>query len=65
MIASFKASNDDYNGDFGESMLTADMDGDGLNDWVIGDPEWEGDLDGDGTEDTETGAVFLFLNSGL
>ncbi|MEC7239864.1 MAG: MopE-related protein [Myxococcota bacterium] len=65
VMASFKASNDDYNGDFGESMLTADMDGDGLNDWVIGDPEWEGDLDGDGTEDAEAGAVFLFLNSGF
>ena len=65
VIGSFKASNDDYNGDFGEAMLNADLDGDGVEDWIIGDPEWEGDLDGDGTEDTEAGAVFLFTNGGI
>jgi len=64
-LGTFKASNDDYNGDFGEEMVNGDLDGDGTMDWVVGDPAWEGDLNNDGTEDESAGAVFLFYNGGL
>jgi hypothetical protein len=65
VIASFKASNDDFNGDFGEEMVNGDFDGDGTMDWIVGDPSWEGDLNGDGTEDADAGAVFIFYNNGI
>jgi hypothetical protein len=65
VIASFKASNDDYNQDFGQEMVSGDLDGDGTVDWIVGDPKWEGDLNGDGTEDDDAGAVFIFYNGGL
>jgi hypothetical protein len=65
VIASFKASNDDYNQDFGQEMVSGDMDGDGTMDWIVGDPGWEGDMNGDGTEDEDVGGVYIFYNGGL
>jgi hypothetical protein len=65
VIASFKASNDDYNVDFGQDMVSGDMDGDGTEDWIVGDPGWEGDMNGDGTEDESVGGVYIFYNGGL
>jgi len=65
VVASFKASNDDFNGDFGESLVNGDLDGDGTLDWIVGDPAWEGDLNGDGSEDSDAGAIFIFYNGGI
>ena len=46
-----------YDGD-----CLADLDGDGNPDLVVGDPEWEADLDGDTVDDSDAGAVYVYLN---
>ena len=62
LFGSLKGSSDDYDVEFGNSVTTGDMDGDGRIDMMISDPRWEYDVDGDGVENTNTGAVYLFWN---
>ena len=63
LYGNIEGSSDDYDADFGENIALGDMDGDGRNDIIVSDPQWEGDIDLDGNSDTAVGAVYLFWNN--
>ncbi len=65
-IATFDPDGDDGSDLFAQGFPqgVADVDGDGFEDLLIGDPGFSYDLDGDDEEEDTIGAAYLFYNPG-